>query len=90
MTNLAGIFALGVAAFPTTAEHIIKRYLRSFVGSETVGWIHDSFAAAPSYALISNVIIVKGIQSHTQRRRNLWYILAFCNLVLVFTITING
>lgn len=46
MSNLAGIFALGVAAFPTTSETIMKDNLRSFVSSDIVGWIHYFFAAS--------------------------------------------
>ncbi|HYF68747.1 MAG TPA: hypothetical protein VD884_11455 [Ohtaekwangia sp.] len=45
MTNLAGIFALGVVAFPTTSEAVMKDNLRSFISSDTVGWIHYGFAA---------------------------------------------
>jgi len=46
MTNLAGIFALGVVAFPTTSDVAIKDNLRSFISTETIGWIHYGFAAS--------------------------------------------
>jgi hypothetical protein len=46
MTNLAGIFAIGVVAFPTTATPGIRDNLRSFISSETVGLIHYAFAAS--------------------------------------------
>lgn len=45
MTNLAGIFALGVVAFPTTSG-IMTDNLRSFISSSTIGWIHYGFAAS--------------------------------------------
>lgn len=45
MTNLAGIFALGVVAFPTSSG-LMKDNLRSFISSSTVGWIHYGFAAS--------------------------------------------
>jgi hypothetical protein len=45
MTNLAGIFALGVVAFPTTSG-VMKDNLRSFISSSTIGWIHYGFAAS--------------------------------------------
>jgi hypothetical protein len=45
MTNLAGIFALGVVAFPTTSDPL-KDNLRSFISSSTIGWIHYAFAAS--------------------------------------------
>jgi hypothetical protein len=45
MTNLAGIFALGVIAFPTTSG-LMTDNLRSFISSSAVGWIHYAFAAS--------------------------------------------
>ena len=45
MTNLAGIFALGVIAFPTTSG-LMKDNLRSFISSSIIGWIHYGFAAS--------------------------------------------
>lgn len=46
MTNLAGLFALGVVSFPTTSESEIKDNLRNFTSSDTIGWIHYGFAGA--------------------------------------------
>lgn len=46
MTNLAGLFLLGVIAFPTTSDIIIKDNLRSFISSGFIGWVHYGFAAA--------------------------------------------
>jgi len=46
MTNLAGLFALGVVSFPTTSETKITDNLRNFISSDTIGWIHYAFAAA--------------------------------------------
>jgi hypothetical protein len=46
MTNLAGIFAIGVVAFPTTAEVEMKDNLRSFISTDAIGWIHYAFAAS--------------------------------------------
>ena len=46
MTNLAGIFAMGVVAFPTASDVVMKDNLRSFISSETIGWIHYGFAAS--------------------------------------------
>ena len=45
MTNLAGIFAIGVVAFPTASDVVMKDNLRSFIGSQETGWIHYGFAA---------------------------------------------
>ena len=44
MTNLAGFFALGVIAFPTSSDSIMKDNLRLFISSETIGYIHFGFA----------------------------------------------
>ena len=46
MTNLAGIFAIGVVAFPTASDVVMKDNLRSFISSRETGWIHYGFAAA--------------------------------------------
>ena len=46
MTNLAGLFAIGVALFPTTSEAPMKDNLRSFVSSSGIGWVHYAFAAS--------------------------------------------
>jgi len=45
MTNLAGIFALAVVAFPTSSASPILDNLRSFTSSEHIGWIHYGSAA---------------------------------------------
>lgn len=45
MTNLAGIFALGVVVFPTSSEGCISDNMRIFLSSPNTGIIHFSFAA---------------------------------------------
>jgi heme A synthase len=44
MTNLAGLFAIGVASFPTTSDTNMSDNLRSFLSSELIGWVHYGFA----------------------------------------------
>ena len=44
MTNLAGLFAMGVAIFPTTARFPLQDNLRSFISTGSVGNIHYIFA----------------------------------------------
>jgi hypothetical protein len=46
MTNLAGLFAIGVALFPTTGSFPMKDNLRSFISTEGIGWVHYFFAAS--------------------------------------------
>lgn len=46
MTNLAGLFAMGVALFPTTSSVLMKDNLRSFISSSGIGWLHYAFAAS--------------------------------------------
>lgn len=45
MTNLAGLFAVGVIVFPTSADTCITDNIRSFLSSENTGKIHLAFAA---------------------------------------------
>jgi hypothetical protein len=45
MTTLAGIFAIGVIVFPTSADNCISDNIRSFLSSENTGIIHLFFAA---------------------------------------------
>jgi hypothetical protein len=44
MTNLAGLFAIGIASFPTTSDTHIPDNLRTFLSSELIGWVHYGFA----------------------------------------------
>jgi hypothetical protein len=44
MTTIAGLLALGIVSFPTTSDEVIKDNLRSFISSDTIGWIHYVFA----------------------------------------------
>ncbi len=46
MTNLAGLFAIGVVAFPTASDVVMKDNLRTFISSKTIGWVHYGFAAS--------------------------------------------
>lgn len=46
MTNLAGLFAMGVVLFPTTSAVLMKDNLRSFISSQVIGWVHYGFAAS--------------------------------------------
>jgi len=45
MANLAGFFALGVVAFPTSSEGCILDNVRIFLSSEIIGCVHLIFAA---------------------------------------------
>lgn len=45
MTNLAGIFALGIVVFPTSSESCIKDNMRTFLSSDFTGSIHFISAA---------------------------------------------
>jgi heme A synthase len=44
MTNLAGFCALGVVLFPTSSSYCISDNIRTYVSSETMGYIHYIFA----------------------------------------------
>ena len=46
LTNLAGLFALGVVVFPTSADSCITDNIHIFISSQTVGNIHYAMAAA--------------------------------------------
>ncbi len=46
MTNLAGIFALGVAIFPTSSDDFIQDNLRNYLSSDFIGYVHYFFAAS--------------------------------------------
>lgn len=45
LTNMTGIFALGVVAFPTSSNECITDNLRTFLSSEYAGYIHFTMAA---------------------------------------------
>ncbi|WP_343748959.1 DUF998 domain-containing protein [Fluviicola sp.] len=45
LTNLTGIFALGVVVFPTSSEECITDNLRVFLSSECTGYIHFTMAS---------------------------------------------
>lgn len=44
MTNAAGIFAIGVATFPTTSDVGMTDNLRRFISSDVIGTVHYTFA----------------------------------------------
>ena len=44
MANLAGFFAFGVVVFPTASTYCITDNMRSFLSSDTTGYIHFGFA----------------------------------------------
>lgn len=44
MTNLAGICALGVAIFPASSYSCLPDNVRTYISSETIGYIHYMFA----------------------------------------------
>lgn len=46
MTNLAGIFALGIVVFPTSSETCIKDNMRTFLSSDFTGSLHFIMAAS--------------------------------------------
>lgn len=46
MTNLAGIFALGVVAFPTTSDVVMTDNVRGFISSAFIGGVHYFFAGS--------------------------------------------
>jgi len=45
LTNFAGIFALGVVIFPTSAENCIEDNIRIFLSSTVTGYIHFFMAS---------------------------------------------
>lgn len=44
MTNLAGFCALGVALFPTSSDYCLTDNVRTYISSETMGYVHYIFA----------------------------------------------
>lgn len=44
MTNLAGFCALGVALFPTSSNNCLTDNVRTYISSETMGYVHYIFA----------------------------------------------
>jgi len=90
LSNIAGLFALGIALFPTSSEEAITCNLRNYTSSETIGNIHFACAALffLTLAHMSFWIFTKSGPIKTPQKIKRNFIYRTCALVMVGTLAI--